>query len=629
MKDMRRYFQEKRDRRIGLVALCSLVLFFLAGVMPVQAGVEVSASLNATSIPIDRAAALSITVTGTRSFEPQMPEVDGLQFHQRGQSTQIEMVNGAFSASVTSVYLVQGLREGKFTIPAIPVKTQDGILTTQPIAFEVTAEPSAAVVSPGQASSSAKTRLRSGEAEKVAFMRVTLAKEKSYSGEIVPVQIKAYFREGIKANLNTLPQLVGEGYVLQQLAPEPVQTRETINNTTYAVLTWDSALSGIKEGQHTISLELEATLLLREQRRRDPLGRSMLSDPFFGDSFFDDFFGSYREKEVKVASPELNLEVLALPQKGQPEGFHGAIGEFRLSVNGDPLEVEPGEPITLTMAISGKGNFDRVQVPELSQEDGWKAYTPSSEFLEDGGPGQGKKVFEQALVARDSHLREIPAVTFSYFDPTDAAYKVLKSSPIPFQIKGAAVEEKKNESVAKVEQVEEKVQAEMSGSVEMPMSNLAPLKLQSDEMTQAMVPLFSQRWFQVFVALLIVLLFAGTVLRQRTVHNANNPRLQRHHAMKHLLTLRLKEIDQALAADDTRGFLVSCRRAIQEQLGLLWESEAGAITLADLRQRLPEGSELITIFSAADESAYSGQELNSQQMQDFADRLRKELEGIL
>ncbi len=628
MKKMRRHCNKKNGRLIGLVALCVLVVIFFAAVIPLQAEVQGSASLNATSFPIDRTAALSITVKGTRSFEPQMPEIDGLQFYQRGQSTQIEMINGAFSASVTSVYQVQGLREGKFTIPAIMITTQDGTAMTQPIDFEITASQSAAAVSPGQSASSSRTRLRSGEAEKVAFMRVTLDKEKSYSGEIVPIRIKAYFREGIKTNLNTLPQVIGEGFVLQQLAPEPLQTREIVNNTAYAVLTWDSALSGIKEGKHTISLELEATLLLPEQRRRSPRGQSLLNDPFLGDSFFDNFFGRYREKEVKVVSPELDLAVLSLPEEGRPPGFHGAIGEFRLSVTGDPLEVEPGEPITLTMTVRGRGNFDRVQAPELSEDTGWKSYTPSSELLEDGGPGQGKKVFEQALVARDSHLQEIPVVTFSYFDPLSATYKVLKSDPIPFRVKGAVVEEKKPETDARVEQ-EGEVQDQTPARIEAPISNLAPLKLQLGDMGQAAVPLFSKRWFQVLVVLLIVLFLVVAVLRQRAVYNANNPKLQQHQAMKHLLTLRLKEIEQALAGNDTRGFLVSCRRAIQEQLGLLWEIEAGAITLADLRQRLPEDSSLVAIFSAAEESAYGGQELSSQQMQSFADRLQKELEGLL
>ena len=236
------------NNRIVRVLAVFFALYTLPAVQPAHASVEVSATLNVLSFPLDRAAALSITVTGARSSKPQMPEVEGLRFHQRGQSTQMTSVNGSFSASVTSLFHVEAFRVGNFTIPAIEVVTNEGTVTTSSISFEVTT-PSQTAVSPPQvpSGSSATTRLRSGEADKVAFLRVILDKEKSYVGEIVPVQIKVYFRDGIKADLNSLPQLQGEGFILQQLAREPEQAREVVNNSRYTVLSWQSALSGIKD----------------------------------------------------------------------------------------------------------------------------------------------------------------------------------------------------------------------------------------------------------------------------------------------------------------------------------------------------------------------------------------------
>jgi hypothetical protein len=604
-------------------ALCFLLLFLGAGVQPLHAEVTASASLNVHSFPMDRAATLSLTVSGVRSFQPQMPEVDGLRFHQRGQSTQVEIVNGAYSASVTSTYLVEALRGGSFTIPAIPVQTKEGVAETKPIHFEVTTPQTVSGSKQPQSGSSTPARLRSGEADKVAFMRVTPAKEKSYSGEVVPVQIKVYFREGVKANLNSLPQLAGEGFVLQQLEREPMQSRERVNNSIYTVLTWESALSGIKEGRHQLSMEIEATLLLREQRQRSPLDHSMFSDPFFGN-----FFGSYREKEVKVASPEIAMNVLSLPEEGRPEGFSGAIGDFRLQVTADPVELEPGDPITLTMTVSGQGNFDRVQAPQLSDEKGWKTYTPSSEFLKDGGKGSGKKVFEQALVAKDSTLSEIPAVIFSYFDPATAAYKSLSSAPIPLTTQGAVSVAQLPVAAAGEERKAETVVPVVERQAEPRISTLAPLQLTPGNMEQEFTPLFMKRWFQLLLVLLLLLIAVAAVFKIRLARYAKNPRLQRDQRMKTLLAPRLQELEQSLAAQDTRGFLATCRTAIQEQLGLVWKTEAGAITGADLQKRLPGDSVLLTIFSAAEESAYGGQELSGRQMQEFADAMKKELEGL-
>ena len=609
-----------------VAVLCFLLLFLLAGTQSLKAAVEISATLNTHSFPLDRAALLNIQVTGVKSFEPQLPEVDGLRFYHRGQSTQVEIINGAYSASVTSTYLVQASRKGKFTIPAIRIKAGAESAKTEPINFEVTASNSSPAPHTGRSGASSTARLRSGNSDEVAFLRVMPAREKSYSGEVVPVQIKVYFRDGLKANLNSLPLLIGEGFVLQQLEREPVQSRELVNNTQYTVLTWNSSLSGIKEGTHKLSVELDATLLLREQRRIPRNRNSMFNDPFFGDSFFDNFFGSYREKEVKIASPELNLTVFPLPKEGKPENFGGAIGDFRLQVAADPVELQPGDPITLTMTVSGQGNFDRVQAPKLSHEQGWKSYTPSSEFLKDGDPGHGKKVFEQALVAKDSTLSEIPAVEFSYFDPETVSYKTLTSNPIPLKIKGMVG--KKEPARKKIEKKKEAGIVQAKQAVEPPISTLAPLQLAPGSMNQSIEPLYGKKWFQLLVLVILLVLSGATIYKLRKTHMANNPLLQRNQARKHLLTLRLKEIENTLAANDTRKFLAACRGAIQEQLGLAWETEAAAITLADIEKRLPAGSVLVKIFRAAEESAYGGQELSGEQSRKFAEALKQELEGL-
>lgn len=596
-----------------LLLLISLLL--TAGSL--HAEVTVTASLSSQSFPINDAAQLTINVQGIRSSQIHLPEIDGLHFQQRGQSTRMEFVNGAYSASVSSIYQVDASRVGKFTIPPIKVSTKEGDLYTKSIQLEVTDVNAAATSRSSAQGSTSATRLRSGEAREVAFLRVNPAKKTSYSGEVVPVRIKAYFRDGIQANLNSLPQLTGEGFVLQQLEGEPLRTREVVGNEYYTVLTWDFALSGIKEGKHELSMELDATLLLRQQRR----------DPFGGNSFFGDFFSSYREKEVKVASPNLEMEVLSLPEKGRPENFSGAIGDFRLQVKAEPLKVSQGDPVTLTMTVSGQGNFGRVQAPQLEKEEGWKTYTPSSEFLKDGSDNQGKKVFEQAIVAKASNLTEIPAVVFSYFDPDSGTYKDLVSLPIPLQVeKVVPVEKTVEPSQGEAQKNEEQSVAPAQPTVQQAIPGLAPLQLDSSDMNQKLEPLFAKKWFQILCAVLLLLILAAITFKVRMARLAANPTLQRQRARKQLLAVREKEIAARLESNDSHGFLATCRSTIQEQLGLLWETEAAAITLADLQKRLSPDSILVTIFRAAEESAYSGQELSAQQMQDFASGLKKELE---
>ena len=604
------------------------LLFLLAAAPSLHAEVTATASLNVKSFPIDRVAQLSVTVQGQRSATIPAPVAEGLRFHPRGQSARMEIINGAYSASVTSIFLVEASREGSFTIPPISIKSKEGVVATAPVHFEVTAATVKTTTQSANQGSGTTTRLRSGEAAEVAFLRVIPAKTESYGGEVVPVQVKVYFRDGIQANLNSLPQLVGEGFVLQQLPREPLRSREVVGNSPYSVLTWNSALSGIKEGTHTLSMEMDATLLLRQQQRMQR-PRGAFSDPFFDDSFFNSFFGSYREKEVKVASPKMEMTVLSLPETGKPETFSGAIGDFRLQVKAEPLEISKGDPVTLTMTVSGEGNFDRVQAPQLQKQKGWKSYSPSSEFLKNGNENQGKKVFEQALVAKGNSLTEVPAVAFSYFDPESGTYKELISAPIPLTMQHVEVEEKADllTEQAVASSAKEAVQTAPK-MMEQPLPGLAPLQLDAGQMDKQLEPLFAKKWFQILCAVLLLVICVVLFVNMRKARFACNPQLQRMKTRKQLLEKREREIEEHLQAADSRGFLVSSRSAIQEQLGVLWDVQAAAITLADLQKRLPQDSVLCTIFRAAEESAYSGQELSKQQMQDFATSLKKELTNL-
>ncbi len=351
----------------------------------------------------------------------------------------------------------------------------------------------------------------------------------------------------------------------------------------------------------------------------------------FNDPFFNNFFSSYQEKAVKVASPPHTFTVMPLPKEGKPENFTGAIGNFALSVSANPVELALGDPITLRMTVSGQGNFDRVQAPTLSLEKGWKTYTPSSELFKDTHPGKGKKVFEQALVLKDPALHAIPSILFSYFDPDTAEYKTLSADPIPLSITGGDKSTENSVQTGKetvqTKKVEQAVQH--NNSIKPAIEGLAPLQLDAGSMTQTISPLFARKWFQLLAGLLLISICISTGMKIRAARYAANPQLQRAVAMKNMLKIRLKDIDQALIAQDSKAFLISCRKAIQEQLGLSWGVETDTITLADLQKRLPEDSALVAIFKAADESVYGGQELNTQEMQDFSNRLTIDLEGLL
>lgn len=613
------------------MALC-LLLVVLGAATISHAAPMVSASLDPRSFPVDQAATLTITINDGDGAIEELPQVDGLDIQRRGQSSRHQWINGSLSSSVSTIYQVQATRPGSYTIPTISVTVDGKQLQTEAITFAVT---SAAVAVPPQGGGVASP-LTGDEAGQLAFLRVSPVKGQSYAGEVLPFEIKAYFRRGLRASLNSRPRLNGDGFVLTQPNKEPAQTEEVVDNVPYAVLTWPGSLSGIKEGRQSISIAIEATLLLPDKRRRSaPVG----GDPFFGNDLFADFFNQQlQEKKIQIVSKDMELQVLPLPTEGKPAGFSGAIGKFDLQVKAQPTEVGPGDPITLTMTVQGSGNFDRVEAPVLSRSEGWKSYSPSSKMTPGARVGQGSKVFEQAIVAKDMDQTIIPPLSFSFFDPEAGTYQTLQSDPIPLRVI-------KEENAGKNEQLSggnngpqpsDGAGSKDGGSVDGPQGgtdaagiNLAPLHSQLGSPQQGVMPLVRRTSFQIVVLISLLLLVAVIFLKIRAGRLAGNPALCRHREMAQLLDHSLREIEKSRRQGNTQEFLAACRKAMQAQLGFVWQTEPGAITLADLRQRLAADAELIALFATAESGAYVVESpLSRQEMVEYAGRLEQELRQL-
>ncbi len=416
------YFPFTGVRRIGCFIL---LIAFLGCAITVygQNDPGIAAKLSKKVFSIDSTATLTITVSGSRSADIDTPEITNLIFYRRGQSTQVQVINGSYSSSITSTYVIQATKAGKFTIPALKVNVEGSILQTEPLSFEVTANGAVS----GQAGNSTSSDL-----DDVAFVRIIGIKKRAYSGEVIPVEIKGYFQGGLRVEIHNLPTLKGNGFVMSPPDEEASQTTETYKGKNYSVISWKTVISPIKEGIFDLDIDLSAALLIPQRNRR-----SRFNDPFFDDDFFSGFFGGYQRKNVTLTTPKQSINVLPLPEEGRPDNFNGPIGEFDFEVKADPTNIEVGDPITLTMKIIGKGNFDRVTAPTFPDEENWKTYSPSSEFINSGKNYEGEKVFEQAIVAKNNNIVEIPALTFSYFNPKTNRYISKSSEPVKLTFKRA------------------------------------------------------------------------------------------------------------------------------------------------------------------------------------------------
>jgi hypothetical protein len=79
----------------------------------------VTATIDRSEATVEDQLLLTVTVEGSRSARPNLPELPDFEVVPRGQSTQMSFINGRMSSSVTHNFLLVPKRAGEFEIGPI------------------------------------------------------------------------------------------------------------------------------------------------------------------------------------------------------------------------------------------------------------------------------------------------------------------------------------------------------------------------------------------------------------------------------------------------------------------------------------------------------------------------------
>jgi hypothetical protein len=415
------------------VLLASATAQFARGDSP-----KITAVLTSSDVVVGETVQLQVQVdnAGTSMKPPSEIDVPGLQIHYTGESTQMTMRNFAISSSITYNYTILPEKSGTYKIPPQSIRVGKDNLQTPMLTLRVADSPRAAAGTGSNRAPSANTQ--AGE-DKIAFAELLVPKKTAYVGEMIPVVVRIGFNSRTRVAEMAPPQVNGQGFTVQKLG-EGERNLENIDGRSYVVFNYKTAISAARIGNFQIGpVEQKANILVP---RRSSGTRRKPFDPFAEDPFSDPFFalpfgGLMEQREIAVKSDPVSLEVKALPG-GAPPTFSGAVGSFSMTAEANPKRVQIGDPITIKAAISGRGNFDRMNAPELSDERGWHKYPPSSNFKQDDDVGiSGTKTFE-LVVSPNEKLTNVPPLAFSYFDPVKEKYVTLQSEAMPLMVEGNA-----------------------------------------------------------------------------------------------------------------------------------------------------------------------------------------------
>jgi hypothetical protein len=510
------------------------------GVWNSNAAASVTAQFDRSTVMAGESATLSIVIEGgaPQSAEP-IPTIPGLSVQYRGRSQNTTIINGQTSTKHLLNYSVTGSQPGQYTIPPIKVVVDGSSYSTQPVTLTVT-----------KADLSVQNRY--------AFLRLNVPKTEIYVGEIVPIQLQLYV---VDAENLQQPQLKSDSFVIHKQL-EHTRAQAQIGNVLYSVLTFPMTVSAAKAGKLTLG-PAEMNLVLRQRAQSDP-------NDLFG------FFGRYQRRPVTLSSTPVEINVLPLPSPA-PAMFSGAIGTFNWSVSAAPTNLNTGDPITMKIAISGRGNLDNLKLPELNLP-GFRAYQPSSSISSSDPLGiEGTKTFEQVLVPQAGSIREIPPLALAYFDPEKKTFAQLTNHALPLKVvptPGAPIAGPDL--------------PDGSDSGNIAQADIVHIKTEATQFARMEPWLIQQGWFLALQAIPVAGLIGFTIWRKRQDHLARNPKLRRKMEVQRAMESGLAELRQLAGANETEQFYALLFRLMQEQIGERLDLPASAITEAVLDDRLPQ-----------------------------------------
>ena len=521
-----------------------------------------TASLDRDTIALGESATLSLTFEdGSPRNVPMPPNVAGLQIAYIGPSSQFSFVNGETKSTVTYNFTLTPRQAGDFTIPTLAADVGGQRLSSSPLKLKVLPPNSP----PPEA-------INSGS--EVAFMRLSLAKTNFYIGEVTTANIKIYLRDDVQNHSQPqITSLPADGFSAGKGTYQNAYS-EQIGNRVYTVIPASIALTATKTGMASVGPVTGNIVVVLPSSNRG------------GDPFFRQFFNTGEQKQVTLATETLNVESLPLPAESVPPNFNGAVGDYTMTVTAGPTNVAVGDPITVRVQISGHGALDALTLPDQPAWRDFKAYPPTQNIKTTDQLGiEGVKTFEQIVTPQNTDVHELPAFSFSFFDPGAKTYRTLTQPPMQLAVHSGGTTPAPMIAATKT-----------ANSQTPAPQDLLPIKEQSGALTPARPPLLTRPVFLAAQSLPVLAWLAAFVWRKRTDSLANNPRLRRQRRVAQLVREGLNDLHRLAAENNSDEFFATLFRLLQEQLGERLDCPASSITEAVIDERLvPLGTPELTL----------------------------------
>lgn len=436
-----------------------LCIFILAGFCS-KAQVKFSASVTPEQIGKDETTQLKLMVENANEVQQIVPPnlKDFFIISGPNQESGMTMINGSVKKYFALSFILKPKATGSFTIGAALAKADAGDYKSNTVKLKVTAQSTGNSTGPNAGnpflsaydpfaepvprSAYNEYILRKGEnpAEKIKknmFVRVEADKKSVYVGQPVVATYKLYTRLKSESNMTKNPSFNGFSVLDIQQPDDMNYHTEKLEGREYNVyIIRKVQLYPLLAGNLELGMaEIENNIQFIKAEFADRQADAM-NDMFRGLSeLVIPPEGIVIQKVTLQSKPEY-ITVKSLPDAGKPVGFKGAVGNFTIDSRVEKNNFSTDDEGKLAIVISGEGNLQMVNAPEVSWPNGIEGFDSraTDDLFKGTVPVSGRKIFEFPFSVSKEGNYSIPAVEFSFYDIGNGAYKTLKTTPIEIKV---------------------------------------------------------------------------------------------------------------------------------------------------------------------------------------------------
>jgi hypothetical protein len=304
-------------------------------------------------------------------------------------------------------YVLTTDRVGTFTLPSFEARLGATVTRSRPIQLTIR-EASGRTQLPVVVA-----RARVDTSLEVNFRALTLP-ETVFVGQQANYEVAVFLNETVRDRLRRNPTFFPPDMQSMLAYDLPVRgdpPRRQVGSHCFDALVYQRALFPLMPGRFAI-----------------PPAQLVYSLPLSA-SFFS------REETHELQTDSTVIVAVEPPSAGRPLDYGGAVGNLRLAAKVDTIGSRVGDPLLLTVRVTGTGNVKLFPRPAVGIT--WATLVKGDERVQVDTAAKkigGSKEFDWVLTPRVAGELDLPPIRYSYFNPDTRRYEVAATTPTHLRV---------------------------------------------------------------------------------------------------------------------------------------------------------------------------------------------------